>query len=903
MINWKNTLITANPGTGKTTILAKRVIELLKEGVKGEDIICMTFTEKAANEMRERINETVKESKLNIKTNKITVNTFHSYAYSYLKEINEAKNIAGNNMIRYSILKSFINSNAFTYSLDYIINDIVPKTENAIRYLKSFGILPEDIDMVGTLAELEIVYNNNNITNITLEENNKFLEYFLMAFKNYEADKKVGGYMDFNDVLLEFIKKNKKIKHYKFVLVDELQDVNEIEAEIAINSGEILFLVGDKKQAIFGFQGGSLENFSKMKDIKNLDEDTLDINYRSFQGILDYSKNHFLKHTNDNDYEKELSGLSSNNRGEATVVITTSKDTIKAAISKLIKLIQNDNTNSTYAIITRTNSQINSISKILDVKGIQYSTTTGGYVDNEAKKEMISYIRGILYDDKNSLINALFTPFSGITLKEAFEISERIKSNNDDGIQYAKAIAKVFFDIKDKITINELPDIFTKYILPISVSIGKEYYFSGSSLYKSIIEFFDIVKEPTRNDFFNYLQITEDNYEPINKKSRIILTTVHKAKGLEFDTVIYVPKGMQEKISFIDAIVYSIIKNTKGINVQEELEEENLRVDFVAFTRARKSLYIMSTKKDTEWYNVDGFDSVNDIDSNEEIEPISLKYDEAYFLFINKRYKESKDISSYYEKWLPDVIYSYFDKHSILSFTKIERSSNIFSFLKEDILGISEYRSDAIRIGTNIHEMAKKLYKKKIDEKSIPKKYFPYFYNINKLNDEIIKKYNAKQISVEENIRINLSDIFIGEYDDIEFVAKLDAVYEFIGEDGKKKYFILDYKTDKKNSNASNHRRQLAVYKRIYAIKNNIAENQILIGIGFIGLKGNVNTGKIEWELDNSQPKNIQITTFKKHLDRYVEYMKDPDKFIDKLLSQSIKDSLFNRVKEELLKK
>lgn len=144
--------------------------------------------------------------------------------------------------------------------------------------------------------------------------------------------------------------------------------------------------------------------------------------------------------------------------------------------------------------------------------------------------------------------------------------------------------------------------------------------------------------------------------------------------------------------------------------------------------------------------------------------------------------------------------------------------------------------------------------------------------------------------------------MFTEKYGDIEFIAKLDAVYEFIGDNGNKKYFILDYKTDKKDSYASNHRRQLAVYKKVYAVKKGIKENQILVGIGFIGLKGNVNTGVIKWKLDDSQPKDSQITTFKKYLDKYVGYLKDPDKFIDELLKQTGKDLLFNRIKNELLK-
>ncbi len=903
----QNTLIIANPGTGKTTTLVNKAIELLKKDVKGKDILCITFTKKAANEMHERIHEHIDElvenDKVNSEAKNIAVHTFHSYAYSYLKDIGKAKTISTNNRIRYSILKSFLKSSALTYSVEYIITDIVPKTENAIRYLKSFGILPHDINLNQAMIELRKIYNDENITNITLEENNKFFEYFLTAFEDYESDKDADGCMDYNDILMEFIKRREKEKSYKFVLVDELQDVNEIEAKIASDAGETLFLVGDRKQAIFGFQGGSLENFSKLKNANNVEKKTLTLNYRSFQEILDYSKKHFLKHTKDSSYSEELSNLSSSRDGEAIVSVLTSENTIKTATSKLIKFIRNDETNSTYAIIARTNGQINSISKILDLKGVKYRTTTGGYVDNEAKKEMISYIRGMLYDDKDSLIHALFTPFSGITLKEAFAVSEKINKNEMTGIEYAKMAAKTFFDFRENLRIDRLLELFTESILPISVSIGKEYYLSASSLYKSIKEFFDMVERPTRENFFNYLQITEDNYEPMDRKNRVMLTTVHKAKGLEFDNVIYVPKGIREKISFIDAMVYAIIKDTKGIDVKEELEEEHLRVDFVAFTRARNALYVITDRRNAEWYATDAFDTAEALDTEDEDEPLSRKYDESYSLFVNRRYDEAKIIISNHENWLPDVIYSYFNKPSKLSFTNIEESKDVYSFLKDRILGISKYKSKGSKTGTDVHQMAERIYRNELDEDTISKEYLQYFHNLNKLNKEVMEKYGARQISSEEKMTIDLKDLFIGEYENIKFTAKFDAIYEFTGNDGTKNYLILDYKTNKKDTDAPKHRRQLAVYKKVYAKKESINENKISVAIGFIGLRGNVNTGNVGWRLDDSQPRRDQIIGFKKSLDKYVEYVKTPDKFIEALLNKDDKDPLSDRIRDELSKR
>ncbi len=103
----KNSLIVANPGTGKTTSLAEKVIELLKNGVKEEDILCLTFTNKAANEMYKKIREKLKENRLeNIKINKIKMKTFHSFANDYFSKLGMEYKLVSNNFIRFSIFKS-----------------------------------------------------------------------------------------------------------------------------------------------------------------------------------------------------------------------------------------------------------------------------------------------------------------------------------------------------------------------------------------------------------------------------------------------------------------------------------------------------------------------------------------------------------------------------------------------------------------------------------------------------------------------------------------------------------------------------------------------------------------------------------------------------------------------------
>ncbi|MGC8730579.1 MAG: UvrD-helicase domain-containing protein, partial [Candidatus Micrarchaeia archaeon] len=229
-----NALIIANPGTGKTTALANRVVELLSSGVKESDILCITFTNKAAIEMRKRINEEIEKKHIDAKAYLIEVHTFHSYAYNYLSSMGLGYELASNNMLRYSIFKSFKDDNAFNYPYSYVIDTLVPKVENAIRYLKSYGILPESISLSKALNELEGAYASHPLSNMSLEEEKMFLRYFVNAYRRYEEEKNSSGiYIDYNDMLLKFIEKHTENKRYKYVLVDELQDVNELEAKIA----------------------------------------------------------------------------------------------------------------------------------------------------------------------------------------------------------------------------------------------------------------------------------------------------------------------------------------------------------------------------------------------------------------------------------------------------------------------------------------------------------------------------------------------------------------------------------------------------------------------------------------------------------------------------------------------
>ena len=153
----ENTIVVANPGTGKTSTLALKVLELLQSNVEPDEILCMTFTEKAQKEVFEKINQLGKKRNVPLsKILKIKIHTFHSFALQYLKEVGLISgNVIGNNFLRFSILESFIANKALNYPKGYIIGDTVPKVENAIRYMKNFGITPDKINLNDATKKLK----------------------------------------------------------------------------------------------------------------------------------------------------------------------------------------------------------------------------------------------------------------------------------------------------------------------------------------------------------------------------------------------------------------------------------------------------------------------------------------------------------------------------------------------------------------------------------------------------------------------------------------------------------------------------------------------------------------------------------------------------------------------------
>ena len=891
MIN-KDTLVISNPGTGKTTRIADEVVNLIEGGVSPDSILCITFTNNAVAQLQDTIDKKLIARKIEGYTAyDINIYTFHALAFNHLPGVKSENSIISYNLARYLIYKRLRELRAFNYGRDYVVNEIVPKLENAIRYIKSFGITPEALEKFRKKISENIreKFATGRVRNITSDEEQYLFDYFYQAFKYYEEKK---GNMDFNDLLFEFQKFNEK-KVYKYVFVDELQDINDIEASIARSSGDIRFMVGDRKQSIFGFQGGALSVFNSLLADKSVSKENMKTNYRSTDTILEYSKNYYMKFEKDTEELENFRGV--HDKGDKVTIIQ-SESPEESVINRISEIANHDGTTG---IIARTNAQIETLSTLLDKYSIDYSSDSNVHSVNEAKKDITLFLRGILYDTDDDIISAMVTPFSGLSLKEAFEISESMQSDGSTIDRFDRG--NPFFSLRNmELSREDIKKVFDTRILPVAASISQEYFLTASTVKSSIDEFFQGENEYTRENFFDFLDLSysENGVKPGN--SKLILTTVHKAKGREFDRVVYLPKKPRVSDAYIDLIVSSIIETVRRINVDDELKNEGVRIDFVAFTRAREKLWICASTREAPGYLIPEYSElvIDEAFSEKSPMPDKTRYDEAYFQFVSGNYTASEKTIKQDDGWLREKIYEFFKSKNVLSYSLISLD-NPYWLLKNNILKLNE-KTEALYYGLNAHEMAESFYKGEIQEEILSMKDMKVLDNITAVVNQIKSVYNMKQVESEVSVIARVNQMFpefSDEPDSIMFFGKLDAVFS----DGKR-YIILDYKTDKTTERSPHHRVQLLAYRMLYAIKNSIDVNNIDIAIGYISLRGKINTGENSNGIDFKQPDNRSVEQLKKYIGRFLKYKSNPDEFIADYLNYPCDDTLYRRL-GDLLKK
>lgn len=610
-------IIIAGAGSGKTRLLTHRIAYLIKRGVHPSQILSITFTNKAAQSMKNQILNLIGELEINY----LWIGTFHSIFLKILRK----------------------ESNIINYSNNFIIYDI----QDSINIVKKIVLslnLDIDIYKAQELQKRISMYKNNFITPNSYFENLELIK-FNSIIKIPEIGKIYQKYceicfknnaMDFDDLLLksnEIFTKNPEIllkyqNQFHYILVDEYQDTNYIQyliIKLLALKHQNICVIGDDAQSIYSFRGANIHNILNFqKDYPNAKKITLEQNYRSTKIIVDAANN--IISNNKEQFTKNVWTL--NPIGELIMIYKALSpiDEANFIINSIIKLKNKKKiSNKDCLILYRTNAQSKILEEILIKKTIPYKIfgNVSFYQKKEIKK-ILCYLRVLINpNDNESILEIINFPSRGIgsiTINKIIFFSKKMNLSiyqillkidffrKNLGLKN-EIISKlyIFYKLIEKYKIelknNELYKIVINIIEDIKLieNIKKKYNNESNEKINLVYEFINNIKNFSnkRKNIENNLSILNSFMENVilineieNKininKDFISLMTIHLSKGLEFPYV-YIA-GMEEGL--FPNIIYN--NNLKKI-------EEERRLFYVALTRAEKQVFISFSKKRLHW--------------------------------------------------------------------------------------------------------------------------------------------------------------------------------------------------------------------------------------------------------------------------------------------------------------
>ena len=627
-------LVIAGAGSGKTKVLTHKIAYLIKEKqVKPWDILAITFTNKAANEMKERIANLVGDEAADI-----WMGTFHS--------------------ICVRILRRFIDRIGFDTS--FIIFDTTDQRTLVKNCLKDLNIDDKLFNERAVLSEISNAKNEMlSPIQYTARANGDFRkEKIAGVYELYQKRLKENNAIDFDDIInyaIEILQDNEDIREYysnkfKYVLVDEYQDTNKSQftlVTILASKYKNITVVGDNDQGIYSFRGADISNILNFeKDFPGTKIIKLEQNYRCTGNILKAANS--VISNNEVKYKKEL--WTQNEEGNLPKVYQAENEYDEA--SYIVEQIEHLKREEYYkyndfAILYRMNTQSRAIEDILRRENIPYKIIGGlKFYERKEIKDIIAYLRLIQNQNDNlSLRRIINEPKRGIgktsldkieALSSETEISmyEIIKRADEFGLNRVFLSSREFVNVieelrtkKDNIPISELIKETLKktgYIkaLQNENTIEAENRIENLDEFLTVaIEFEEEEAENGLREFLEGITLSSDIDDLEEDADYVTLMTLHSAKGLEFPVVFLV--GMEE----------GIFPGYKSISEPKELEEER-RLCYVGITRAKEYLYLTCSKQRT----IFGSTSYNQVSRflKEIPEDLLEGYEEAFGETTNK---------------------------------------------------------------------------------------------------------------------------------------------------------------------------------------------------------------------------------------------------------------------------
>lgn len=885
----RDVLVVASPGTGKTWEIADTVMGLLRRGVPGDRIVCLTFTNRAALEMQKRIVGMARNDPTLLRSvYRMDIGTMHSLAFRK-EDGSDLDDLVSNSLLRFIIFRKTRELRTFNYTDEYLKSDIVPKLENMIRYIKSFGIYPQDIHVQKVMEIIRDRLSGQDDDRISMEGYEKLARDFVTIYGYYEEYKSKTGKIDYNDVLHNYlIRIESPIKDY--VLVDEFQDLSRDQVTLAEKIARRRFFVGDRKQSIFGFQGGSLSQFNQFISREDFNKVVKKINWRSTNNILRYSSELLESRVSDPTIRDELRDFHNPQKGPGDKVTVISADDPESSAVHILTSLLNDDVKGDFAIIVRTNAQLARLQDILSSTEIEFSSTLVMGRAAEPMGEIMHFLRGILLPEVEFLRRALFTPFSGLSFQEAVEISRRLDGGEGDEI-----IPPEIENLRHmKTGIEVIITAMKRIIMPMSVSLGQDYFSAASAIYSAVNDYSANVDGFSPMEFLDFLDMSVIDQEEDLRKSRVNILTVHKAKGQEFDNVIYVPSNTSGRLKFLDLLSYSIIMAATGMDVESDIRDEPYRIDYVAMTRAREKLLVVARARNWMDYCINQQICEVQEDHTGSESGVKRKYDLAYSRFLNGRRDDAQTIIMADRAWLRETITRYFSNLTEISPSLLKKIGSPWDFLSENILGIRT-QSPMAKAGTDFHRFAELYTTGRLEIEKMSDETARMGNAIDQILSNIPETYARIPSQTEKKIVIPLGYFMESDEvpDDMVMKGTIDAI--FSSTDGSS-HLILDYKTGRDMN--SEYWQQLWTYCRLFELSSGIEQSSIRAAIAYVNLRGPVNTEKSELKLliRDFSDLSRQSRTVVSAIRNVVKFREDPQMFIEYLMAKKPRNDLENHL-------
>lgn len=582
-------LVLASAGSGKTKVLTCRIVNLIEEGVKPSNILAVTFTKKATEEMRDRI-----KNMIGIDAEELHMGTFHSICYGIVREYWQEKGIASRDLAPEWWIKKTIQD---LIKKNYLDSD--PKSIISFISTQRNNLIPP-----------EGVFQYNFSSDYIEEKYRKI-------YKAYISEKNKENKIDFDDMLYmahQILRDNDDILEryrsiYKYILVDEFQDTNHSQHEILkMLAGEHrnLFVVGDDLQSLYSFTSANVEIILNFPDIWRAKTVILEKNYRSTKNIVDWSNK--LVTFNKNQHDKTSTANKPELQDPVFFESFDEEEEAKQIVEEIIALNDQGKRYDDIAILYRTNAQSRALEEELMKSKLPYIVYGSmNFYKRKEIKDMIAFIMLAIDPDNDEAFERVFNvpnrylgkAFINKLKEDSIRIGEPLfETLMSTGItrEWKFKGAKQFIDI-----VNSIHSRYKEDSNPMSLIqhiIQKTGYLEWLALEDTNINaedserinnvnsfMYSAKKFETTESFLMYIDLMQNqNKKDDDAKNKIKLMTIHKSKGLEFPIV------------FVAGTSDGLLPHFRAES-SREIEEER-RVMYVAMTRAEEMLYISSI----DWY-------------------------------------------------------------------------------------------------------------------------------------------------------------------------------------------------------------------------------------------------------------------------------------------------------------